>query len=391
MDPGTVQEYFIRLAKNGWAEEAKRIIAALLSSQRLSAPEADSLLAAVTANTGGPGHGEHQLYGIVADSVVSSLQFSRLHDYEEMKSSFRQAVRWIEIETSSQCNRQCSYCPNSVVDRRSGNRFMEWLVFAKMIAELKEIGYDGAVKFVGNNEFFMHEKNFDYLRHARELLPGAQFELFSNGDYLTRELLNRAAHLKVGRLTVTLHNAPTKRFTESDTLSRVFRLSQKLGISFVLLDHAADTRLVFFANYGGMAVVVHNLNFEAVGHDWGAFFEERRREPRTAPCTYPLRQLIVNHLGEVFICCRAFKGATPYTIESGSLTTRLSDHPTIFHLYASDRHIMLRQSLFSNETKKGPCEHCAGDEEAAIVNAQQILAAIAPPQSTAVSEPARRT
>jgi hypothetical protein len=56
---------------------------------------------------------DHQVFGIFLDSVITNLHFVPITDRTLAREAFRQAVRWIEIETSSQCNRRCAYCPNS--------------------------------------------------------------------------------------------------------------------------------------------------------------------------------------------------------------------------------------------------------------------------------------
>jgi hypothetical protein len=65
-------------------------------------------------------------------------------------------------------------------------------IYQKMIRELAQIDYDGDIKFVGNNEFFMHRKNRPYVEYARAQLPKASMTLFSNGDYLKKEDLEWA-------------------------------------------------------------------------------------------------------------------------------------------------------------------------------------------------------
>lgn len=376
MDINVAQEYFSTLARNGWQERASQIIASLAAAQALSVVDADCLQKAVTENAVDVPVENHKLYGIIEGSVISSLQFSPLESDAAMRASFQQAVRWIEIETSSQCNRRCSYCPNSKNDRHSENHFMPWEMFTKLIGELASIHYSGAIKFVGNNEFFLHEENFDYVRHAREKLPDARFELFSNGDFLTRPMLDRVAELKVAQINVTLHSAPTRPYQEVDTLARALKLSRKLEVGLALADFAENTRIWFQGNYRGINLLVHNDNLSAVGHNWGSYLEGHDKQPRTEPCTYPLRQLILNYKGEIFLCCRSFKEADEQTVAAGLFTTKLEDHPDVFHAYASPAHVSKRACLFTNQPKTGPCEHCDGDERVAVQNAQQLLANI---------------
>ena len=65
--------------------------------------------------------------------IISTLHFSVLDDDRLKREAFRQAVYYIDVETSSQCNRKCLYCPNSVNDRLSANQFMDDTVFVSFI------------------------------------------------------------------------------------------------------------------------------------------------------------------------------------------------------------------------------------------------------------------
>jgi hypothetical protein len=183
-----------RLIVAGWYREAARLTETGLEERRLSPLDYQKVRAMIEdlqramPERDFPGH---EVFGVEEGMIVSSLQFRPLEDYRLMQAAFSQAVNWIEIETSSQCNRKCHYCPNSQIDRRSTNSFMDPAVFTRFVRNLQEINYAGTIALVGQNEFFMHEQNFEYLAHIRQSLPKCSIRLFSNGDYLDRERLDR--------------------------------------------------------------------------------------------------------------------------------------------------------------------------------------------------------
>jgi hypothetical protein len=360
------------LASNGWIAEAHKAISSSRAIGGIDHAEALELEKILAANRREAPIANHQLFGVLDDSVVSSLQFSELSDPEEMKESFRQAVRWIEIETSSQCNRRCSYCPNHEYDRLRKNEFLDQQLYSRLLSDLREIDYNGWIKLVGNNEFFLHEENMGYLAEARKQLPSAQLQLFSNADVLTRKMLDRVSEHRLDRLLITLHTAPNQPYSDGDTLQRAHALAQKLGLTLLLRYFERDTQLGFTAVYRGISITIHNADFAKVGHDWATFFDERRHAPRLTPCSYPIRQLIFNYEGDSFMCCRTFKEAVPQTIEAGALTGHLGDSPSIFHLYANPAHLRWRRQLFTSAPKTGPCRECDGDEAHLIAAAQDF-------------------
>jgi hypothetical protein len=304
-------------------------------------------------------HG-HQVLGTFLDSVISSLHFAPQTDRAAAREAFRQAVRWIEIETSSQCNRRCSYCPNSKFDRIRHNDFLDLDVYRKMIRELAEIDYDGDIKFVGNNEFFMHKQNRTYVEIARAHLPRVKMTLFSNGDYLAKDDLEWAASAGVGLLIVTLHPGPTKQYDDVEVMRRVHLFQKQIESPLTLRHFQQGVDLQFLTRVGQLTVLAGLTDLAKLGHNWTALLPGDESFVRRDPCTYPLRQFVVNYAGDIFMCCIAFKDRTPENDKIGAITGNLSGHESIFQAYASPNLVAWRRSLFNNEVKADPCRTCIG-------------------------------
>ncbi len=98
-------------------------------------------------------------------------------------SSTNPLFRSVEFETSSLCNRKCSYCP--VTDYRRPPAYMETPVFYKMIADLKKINYSGALSFCFFSEPLLDKRLDQFVARVRAELPRCEIEIYSNGDLLT--------------------------------------------------------------------------------------------------------------------------------------------------------------------------------------------------------------
>lgn len=103
----------------------------------------------------------------------------------------------INLETSSKCNRKCSYCPNAQYDR--GNLFMEDKTFYKIIDELKELVYIGKICFAFFNEPFLDKRTPMFIAYAKDKLPKCEIGIFTNGDYGIPET-------KADRVIISNHN-----------------------------------------------------------------------------------------------------------------------------------------------------------------------------------------
>ena len=51
----------------------------------------------------------------------------------------------VSFEISTYCNRKCWYCPNK--DNDTPKEFMDFEIFKKAIAELKDIKYSGSISY----------------------------------------------------------------------------------------------------------------------------------------------------------------------------------------------------------------------------------------------------
>src|SRR6266571_107764 len=122
------------------------------------------------------------------------------------RNLFRASVTVVHIEIFSYCNRRCHYCPVSQVDRLSDNKILPDRVFSRIINDLKEVTYAGAV-----NLSLYNEPSADRplllrrVQEARAALPRVMIYINSNGDYLTADYLEALADAGLSRLVVTLH------------------------------------------------------------------------------------------------------------------------------------------------------------------------------------------
>jgi radical SAM protein with 4Fe4S-binding SPASM domain len=100
-------------------------------------------------------------------------------------------IRLIEIEIHSYCNRKCNWCPNKFIDRDFYEQLPED-IYLKILNELKENNFNSIITYSRYNEPMY---NIDLLnkriKQAKEILPEIKLVFNTNGDYLTKENLNK--------------------------------------------------------------------------------------------------------------------------------------------------------------------------------------------------------
>ncbi len=360
--PHLVDRHALLLASRGCGDDANRLIEVALRHGYLDAGAAAAIAERIAPFQKATLPPDHRVFGVVQDSIVGSLHITPAAHRGYALEAFRQGVRWIEIETSSQCNRRCRYCPNGLADRVSGNDFLDAALFQGIVSDLAEIDYDGALNFVGNNEFFMHRENRFYVETAHRALPRALIKLYSNGDYMRPDDLHWAAANGVRLIHVTLHAGATKSYDDAEAMRRVLLFQKQTAMPLQLLDFARGRQLQFTARIGGMTLFVKAQDMRQLGHDWNGLVPVGGRVARTPsdPCSYPIRQFIVTHDGDVLMCCMAFKERTPANVETGVIVGNLAEYGSIFEIYAGPAMTAWRLAAFNARTKTGVCGTCPG-------------------------------
>lgn len=124
-------------------------------------------------------------------------------------NSRTQSQHWpsvVEIEVNSRCNRQCVYCPNSLPDLRSADRFMSTELFEKIIIELAQIEFSGRLSFHFFNEPLIRRDLEELVAWARPKLSLAYFVLYTNGDLLSEPRYASLLEAGLDHFLVTRHD-----------------------------------------------------------------------------------------------------------------------------------------------------------------------------------------
>jgi len=90
----------------------------------------------------------------------------------------------VEVETFNRCNGKCTFCPVNKNDDPRPLKKMTEEMYMKIVNELHEMDYSGQFCLFANNEPFLDTRLEAFAKTARELLPNAFIEIFSNGTLL---------------------------------------------------------------------------------------------------------------------------------------------------------------------------------------------------------------
>lgn len=188
----------------------------------------------------------------------------------------------VEIEINHACNRECTYCPNSIAERKTKG-FMSTEIYQKILDNLSLINFQGRVSYDFYNEPLLHPQISKFIALTKKQLPGSKLHIYTNGTLLTEKKLLELLESGVDLFVVTRHeqdeNSDTYKFAGLlPTLS--FGIQQKISYRSY-----KDLTLV---NRGGILkhIASDGLNF--------------------APCHIPSHMLTVTVDGRVLSCFEDF-------------------------------------------------------------------------------------
>lgn len=110
----------------------------------------------------------------------------------------------VEIEINSNCNKACSYCPNSVAERiEKGHISVE--MFENIIQQLSELKYQGKISYHFYNEPTLSPNLLRFIALTRSQLPNSNIELYSNGTKIDLAFFESLEIAGVDKFIITKH------------------------------------------------------------------------------------------------------------------------------------------------------------------------------------------
>ena len=125
----------------------------------------------------------------------------------ERREYLVQNIQVVDIETSTACNRKCSYCPNADHDNASieNSSLMDEGVFTKIVTDLGAEKYEWEICLQRYNEPLMDKRIPRLVSIASKAAPLATIAIYSNGDYLNVDLYKQLLEAWLGKFTITQH------------------------------------------------------------------------------------------------------------------------------------------------------------------------------------------
>lgn len=226
----------------------------------------------------------------------------------------------IEIETLNRCNGKCAFCPVNVNQKQRPYAKMTEELFYKLIGDLERINYNGIVSLYSNNEPFLDERMPEFLKYAREHLPNAFHQIYTNGTMLTLKLFDQVIPY-IDRMVL-------------DNYSDGIKIPPKLMALKKHIDSGDNKDKVVFAM---------RIEDEVMTSRGGQAPNKKKAKAVSHGCILPFQQMVIRPTGKVSLCCNDALGI--YTLGD-------ANRDFILDIWNSDRYNSIRKEHIKNKRKR---------------------------------------
>src|SRR5678815_2328410 len=121
----------------------------------------------------------------LAAVVKNSIRMERDHFRDDLSPDraarlFQRHVELVEVETTSYCNRTCSFCPNSFIDRLSEKFIMPEETWRAILDGLRNVKYNGTFVWSRYAEATSERRVVERIREVRDAAPACRIGMNSN-------------------------------------------------------------------------------------------------------------------------------------------------------------------------------------------------------------------
>lgn len=187
------------------------------------------------------------------------------------------------IETRTDCNNHCPFCPHAFVNKPLG--IMEWECYTTIIDQLCAIGYNGRIALMISNEPLLDNRLKDMIVYAKKHSPRFFLDITTNGLLLSPNMLDELFDVGLDNVNINDYRGDRDKHPNklSNNLVDVYAAyGNNPKVSFV--KRRFDESL---PNYAGN--IPQAFNTEEYGF-----------------CNFPFRKLIVSYQGGILLCCNDF-------------------------------------------------------------------------------------
>lgn len=264
-------------------------------------------------------------------------------------------IQMAEIEIFSYCNRQCWFCPNSIIDRHSENIYMPEKLYLDILTQLAAINKRIKISYQRYNEPLSDPIVFKKrLQQAREILPESTLHVNTNGDYLTKEYLSELCDAGLNSLSIQSYLDINEPFDKTKLKNRILKQAHALGLDCIMEIDTQDF-YCFLCPHESMEIRIRAKDFKNIGSTRGNSISTIKPHIRHGPCTRPKKFIYIDFNGSMMPCCNL---RSDFNEHRKFIMGNLNEN-TIAEIFCSEKYKQLRKILSKSNIDMMPCRECS--------------------------------
>lgn len=260
------------------------------------------------------------------EALLAESDVDFLKNYVE-KNGLYPLFQQVLIETRTDCNNNCPFCPHHFNDKPLG--IMNWDTYKRIIEELVNIGFSGRVALMVSNEPLLEDRLIEMIDFAKSKSSRLFLDITTNGKLLTLDYVDTLFSHGLDNLNVNDYRGDRSIFPDkvSSNLIPILEAYQHNPKLTIQKRSLADETL---PNYGGNIPQVFTSN------------------SASCFCNFPFRKLVIDYSGNVILCCNDFLSVT----NMGNIHEK-----SLIECWNSPQFNRYRDSLIVNK-RIGLCSKC---------------------------------
>lgn len=218
----------------------------------------------------------------VRGNICHETDIVKLKDYYKHEGHFPM-FRQVLIETRTDCNNHCKFCPHAFCQKPLG--IMDWECYKRIIDQLFDINYNGRIALMLSNEPLLEERLEEMIIYARRKSPRFFLDITTNGILLTLNKLDR--YFELGLDNININDYRGDRDVNPDRWS-----------SFV--------EPIYRAYYNNPKVSFQKRRTDEILPNYAGNIPQEFNPDEFGFCNYPFRKITIGYSGDVLLCCDDF-------------------------------------------------------------------------------------
>lgn len=218
----------------------------------------------------------------VRGNICHETDIVKLKDYYKHEGHFPM-FRQVLIETRTDCNNHCKFCPHAFCQKPLG--IMDWECYKRIIDQLFDINYNGRIALMLSNEPLLEERLEEMIIYARRKSPRFFLDITTNGILLTLNKLDR--YFELGLDNININDYRGDRDVNPDRWS-----------SFV--------EPIYRAYYNNPKVSFQKRRTDEILPNYAGNIPQEFNPDEFGFCNYPFRKITIGYSGDVVLCCDDF-------------------------------------------------------------------------------------